>query len=478
MKKQIPQVPQDKTSELQLDNIAELEDSLVDVSMAKPLQSTIRIVVDGLYAMQDRRVAIGNQIIAVFKAKIGIKPGQSEESFKQEEADLLKNLREEYRTLSEGVVKNTDTNGTFKVPGKSLKFISEGYIDSVAEFALIQTYEMFCLAENTLEMAVKDELTSLPIYNRYLSNITGCGTKMSGVIVAYVDIVKCASSAALIKYAGLDVVDVVDTETPFDLQSMDEGTKLVNIPDQYGNETDHYEVVDLFSETVYDDNSEPMIVYHLLNEIGDKKLDRNNEVMYVTRTFKKEGRCRKASHLVPRTYVKATGEITYTRGLSHNPVFKAKMVKVLAECLIKQNPYYKKVYDDYKNRLRNMSFHGGKSNGHTHAMARRYMIKRFLIDLWMIWREIAGLPVVPPYEVAKLGHVHSGELHIDYLKRTLKEKEDRQNALASMSKKELLEHKEKEKGKKKEAKIARDAGKEVRRSVAERLYGKKKEKRE
>lgn len=35
-------------------------------------------------------------------------------------------------------------------------------------------------------------------------------------------------------------------------------------------------------------------------------------------------------------------------------------------------------------------------------MARRYMIKEFLRDLWVNWRKLEGLEVTEPYEVAKL----------------------------------------------------------------------------
>ena len=70
------------------------------------------------------------------------------------------------------------------------------------------------------------------------------------------------------------------------------------------------------------------------------------------------------------------------------------------------NPY-RKVYDDYRNRLDNMPAHVDKSKGHKHNMAIRYMIKMFIIDLYTNWKAIEGLPAFPPYHEAKLGLNHA-----------------------------------------------------------------------
>jgi len=43
---------------------------------------------------------------------------------------------------------------------------------------------------------------------------------------------------------------------------------------------------------------------------------------------------------------------------------------------------------------------------HLDHMARRYMAKRFVADLWVTWRTIEGLPTGQPYVQAILGHTH------------------------------------------------------------------------
>jgi hypothetical protein len=40
-------------------------------------------------------------------------------------------------------------------------------------------------------------------------------------------------------------------------------------------------------------------------------------------------------------------------------------------------------------------------------MALRYMVKRFLCDLYANWRKLEGLPVESEYHEGKLGHKHA-----------------------------------------------------------------------
>lgn len=44
------------------------------------------------------------------------------------------------------------------------------------------------------------------------------------------------------------------------------------------------------------------------------------------------------------------------------------------------------------------------TDAHIDKMARRKMIKVFLSDLWIVWRQLLGLPVSQPYAQAILGH--------------------------------------------------------------------------
>lgn len=128
-----------------------------------------------------------------------------------------------------------------------------------------------------------------------------------------------------------------------------------------------------------------------------------------------------------------------------DPWLKSKMVGVLADCLIKANSPWRKLYDDYKLRKENqlvdcmlckgtgrvkdnreesktkgkeivcyncdgtLKAPWGTGKAHRHAAARRYMVKMFLAELWVFWRDAEGLPGRAPYGEEYLGRApHSG----------------------------------------------------------------------
>ena len=129
---------------------------------------------------------------------------------------------------------------------------------------------------------------------------------------------------------------------------------------------------------------------------------------------------------------------------SYSPFRKAKMVKVLAESLIKQkSPGYYDAYLSYKHRKETQQvaecmackgeglanrkneetgktekvecWNCGGTGGpapwgvtpeHRHRTALRYMVKRLLLDMWRVWRELEGLEVVPSYAEACQSETH------------------------------------------------------------------------
>jgi hypothetical protein len=70
------------------------------------------------------------------------------------------------------------------------------------------------------------------------------------------------------------------------------------------------------------------------------------------------------------------------------------------------NEKYAGIYADYKTLLEGNAEWAEESKGHRHQASLRYMMKQYLVDLYVAWRTIEGLPVHPPYSEAKLGHVH------------------------------------------------------------------------
>ena len=120
------------------------------------------------------------------------------------------------------------------------------------------------------------------------------------------------------------------------------------------------------------------------------------------------GRSRKKEHLVRVQYLDKKGEQQERDSITFNPFLKTKLIGVLGASFLRagEGPY-SKIYYEYKHRLESHEKYKDVIKGHRHNMAVRYMIKRFLADLYNAWRPLEGLSVVPDYHEAKLGHQHA-----------------------------------------------------------------------
>ena len=283
--------------------------------------SDIKIMVRGAYDIQKLRIMMGNRIVANFKAKLGQKPGMSEEELEEAEKTILNTLRASYRKITDGVT---------TLPRQS-SFKGDEVISSYTELVLVDQYLSLEQQEDKQFSRLKNVLKDFPIYNEFLEGIYGVGPAMAGVIVSEINIHAAQYPSSLWKYAGLDVA-------------------------------------------------------------GDGK-----------------GRSRKKEHLEESEYINKDGETATKMGITFNPFLKTKLVGVLGSSFIKQSPtkcQYRKIYDDYKHRLENMPAHADKTKGHRHNMAVRYAVKRFLADLYVVWRTLEGLPVATEYSEGKLGIIH------------------------------------------------------------------------
>jgi len=109
--------------------------------------------------------------------------------------------------------------------------------------------------------------------------------------------------------------------------------------------------------------------------------------------------------------------------LPYNKNLRVHLLGVMADGFVKhQNSYALEFYYPYKTRLENESniiVNEGKarkddgkawkdvSKGHRDNAAKRYMVKKFLIDFYVAWRTIEGLDVRVPYAEEFLGKKHS-----------------------------------------------------------------------
>ena len=119
-----------------------------------------------------------------------------------------------------------------------------------------------------------------------------------------------------------------------------------------------------------------------------------------------KGRSRAKEHLVDWTYIDKDGKEQTKKGISFNPFLKTKLIGVLGSSFVKTKGPYRDIYDNYKHRITHMPAHSEKSKAHLNNMAIRYTVKRFLIDLYVAWRKLEGLPVADEYSKGKLGINH------------------------------------------------------------------------
>jgi hypothetical protein len=82
---------------------------------------------------------------------------------------------------------------------------------------------------------------------------------------------------------------------------------------------------------------------------------------------------------------------------THNRFLKTRLLTEIADNLINSTSEYAKIYGQHKFRLYRNPRHKCKSKLHIHNMAKRYMIKCFLLDLYKHWRKLEGLPVANEY---------------------------------------------------------------------------------
>ena len=317
-------------------------------------RETIRTYVRSAYDLQKIRIQMGNRLVALLKQRLGQYPGLTEDDLKDEAKTTLRLARQSYKRLADAMAQGkittrnievldgeTDEGAqveTVEITTKRLKaFKGEDLLlTSMSEFCLMHQYLDIERAEAEHFKMMKVILKDYPIFVNFLEGVKGVGPAMAGVIISEIDIHQANTPASMWKYAGLDVVIVVDKEGATTTQ----------------------------------------------------------------------GRGKYKAHLVQREYTNAKGEQAMRDSITFNPWLKTKLLGVLAGSFLKSKSPYAQMYYDYKGRLENHPAHKDKTAIHRHRMALRYMVKRFLVDLYKEWRSIEGLTIVEEYAVRKLGLVH------------------------------------------------------------------------
>lgn len=381
----------------------------------------IRTMVRGAYDLQSIRIQMGNRITGNFKAKLGMTPdGMSEKELEKQEKKVLDLLRASYNRITDGIVEEGDELVKAKLPSPK-KFKGDELISNYTELVLVDQYMTLLRDEESHFRKLNLVLKGIPIFDEFLADVRGIGPAMAGIIISEIDITRAEYPSSLWKYAGLDAV-LVGYYVKDD--------KEVIVPAREINA--HYDGIH---------GDQPMMA----------------EGKYPVQ-FREVGRSRKECCLEDRTYTNKEGQEATRRSITFNPFLKTKLIGVLGTSFlragistvdgkkvggarrlemaknygfdpaevddndieqkvidvlkahghdVKVEPSpYAVVYYNYKRRLENDPRHQQKTDAHRHNMAIRYMVKRFLVDLYNAWRRLEGLTVAAEYSEAKLGMVH------------------------------------------------------------------------
>ncbi len=158
-------------------------------------QRNLRVIVRGAYDIQKLRIQMGNRIVGNFKAKLGQEPGEKEDKIDAEGKQILKELRQYYKKITDGV----------KTFPRQAAFKGDEVISTYTELCLIAQYDSLESSEASHFRRLGNILRDSPIFTEFLDGVKGVGPAMAGVIVSEIDIHKARHPSSLWKYAGLDV---------------------------------------------------------------------------------------------------------------------------------------------------------------------------------------------------------------------------------------------------------------------------------
>lgn len=98
-----------------------------------------------------------------------------------------------------------------------------------------------------------------------------------------------------------------------------------------------------------------------------------------------------------------------------NPLLKMLCWKIGKSMMMCNNEFFRDIYDKRKeyeqNKNKKLNKDKQLTDGHIDARAKRYMVKMFLRQLWVTWREMEGLDVTDPYVVGRMeGHNYNKDI--------------------------------------------------------------------
>lgn len=390
-----------------------------EIKKSEASKQQIRALISNVYDMQKLRIASGNRLVQSFYYQLGLNPSESPDNLDDKSKKMLDIIKKEYNRISDGIVKSGSTLR------KQIKEIQkEGtadsalqYIKSEIDYKMVDNYMLLLKSEEgsikILDKYVKDH----PLYENFFKDIKGCGTLMSAMCIAYLDPRKARYVSSFFRYCGVDtvrdedengnIIFTTDEDTPRKVRE-----KVVFVLPDGSNYSGKVRRTDGFTsdgEQIWEtEDGESCIMSFVKAKIDGvevpvyETIDTGEE--YIGTAYISE-HGRRRSDTEEFEYTTKEGDIAIKKGLTYNPLVKTKLMGVLTGCLLKaKDPVYSEIYYEYRKRLDRERKYQGYRDAHKNMMAQRYMIKQFLRNLWVAWRELEGLEVNFPYEVAKLGN--------------------------------------------------------------------------
>lgn len=300
----------------------------------------LRLMVRGSYDLQALRMQAGLRLCANFRAKLK-RDGDEEEA---DNGELSAEALGIIDTLKASYRRMTDGVARNRTIPTEAGFTGDEVISEYTELMLIDQYIRLESQETAQFNQLVSILRKIPIYNKYLADVRGVGPAMAAVLITYLDPHKAPYISSFWKYAGLDVG-----------------------PDG-------------------------------------------------------RGRSKREEHLIDREYTTKDGKQATRKSTTYHPWLKMKIINGLGSSFLRSNSPWRQAFDDYKNRIMSdpnrrkvtvtewkKMYAAGEDVSNVWAPGRiknaaiRYMVKMFLAELWVKWRELEGLEVTEPYAVAKLG---------------------------------------------------------------------------
>lgn len=351
------------------------------------MKGRIRHMVRGAYDLQSLRIQTGNRLIANFRSKLGI---DSDEEADDDASDLMDDLERQHERLTDGVAKIT----------RRRNFDFGPLISNYTELRMVDRYQTLVEEEKNAFKDIQKSLGGVGIWKHFLGDVKGVGPAMGGVIVSEMDPFKAPYPSSFWAYAGLDVVNVWRLQG-FDWEKAVTGSQPPNVElEKERGKVSKNDGSGPFDDVVYRGDGKDRTAHCYMTidtDAGTWRLVARYD--YID----KGGRSRRKEHLKTVEYEDSDGNTKTKKSLGYNPFLKKKLMGVLAPSFLRSGSDYRDFYDKYKHR-KDTDPDCDWSDGHLHMASQRFMVKQFLLDCHLKWRDLKDLTVPLPYHAAKQGN--------------------------------------------------------------------------